>query len=309
MARTLSSHNGVDVEQGDGSLQNPPTEHLPESHPAVSIDESRYKETEKVAKEVQTDSLTTDELAKENLPKLQEGETKRQVRDAERISKSQSNQPSADKETLLLVEDNLINQKVLRRQLQARGFEVFIANNGQEAIDAVAKRGQIASDNDNNRNFFDIILMDQEMPVKDGNAATQEIRQLQQDGKAGYSHIIGVSANVREAQTDSMRNAGMDDVISKPFKVDDLVKRIKSMILEEAPDYDSYQKKRPTAANTHADDEMAMLDAPRTSKEDEPKKPETGGKASIELGDTPHANKETTSEKNGKESGKETSRS
>lgn len=73
------------------------------------------------------------------------------------------------------------------------------------------------------------------MPVKDGNAATQEIRQLQDDGKAGYSHILGVSANVREAQTDSMRAAGMDDIISKPFKVDDLVKRIRSIVLEEKP--------------------------------------------------------------------------
>jgi CheY-like chemotaxis protein len=312
-AKTLTSHHGVDIDQGnvdpgDGSLQDPPTEHLPESHPATSIDESRYKETEKVAKDAQTESSTTNKLAKDNLPKLQEGETKRQVRDAERISKSQSNQPSAGKETLLLVEDNLINQKVLRRQLQARGFEVFIANNGQEAIDAVSKRGQIANDNPNNRNFFDIILMDQEMPVKDGNAATQEIRQLQQEGKAGYSHIIGVSANVREAQTDSMREAGMDDVISKPFKVDDLVKRIRSIMLEDAPSYDSYQKKDQPVTNSHADNEIAMLDAPRMRKKGEHKNPETGGSANIALGDDARASMETTPEKNGKEQGKENSR-
>ena len=64
----------------------------------------------------------------------------------------------------------------------------------------------------------------------DGNAATQEIRALQRDGKAGFSHILGVSANVRDAQTKGMREAGMDEVISKPFKVDDLVKRIHGMI-------------------------------------------------------------------------------
>jgi CheY-like chemotaxis protein len=68
--------------------------------------------------------------------------------------------------------------------------------------------------------------MDQEMPIKDGNQATTEIRQLQDEGKAGYSKILGVSANVREAQQKSMRDAGMDDLISKPFKVDDLVKKI-----------------------------------------------------------------------------------
>jgi CheY-like chemotaxis protein len=72
--------------------------------------------------------------------------------------------------------------------------------------------------------------MDQEMPIKDGNAATAEIRQLQEQGKAGRSPILGVSANVREAQTESMKAAGMDDVISKPFKVEDLVKKIKSLL-------------------------------------------------------------------------------
>lgn len=68
------------------------------------------------------------------------------------------------------------------------------------------------------------------MPIKDGNAATREIRELQAQKKAGRSPILGVSANVREAQTSSMLDAGMDAVISKPFKVDDLVKKIRSMM-------------------------------------------------------------------------------
>lgn len=68
------------------------------------------------------------------------------------------------------------------------------------------------------------------MPIKDGNAATIEIRELQESGKAGRSPILGVSANVREAQTKSMLNAGMDAVISKPFKVEDLVSKIRSIL-------------------------------------------------------------------------------
>lgn len=72
--------------------------------------------------------------------------------------------------------------------------------------------------------------MDQEMPVKDGNTATVEIRELQQQGRAGRSPILGVSANVREAQMASMKDAGMDAVISKPFKVDDLVKKIQGLL-------------------------------------------------------------------------------
>ena len=68
------------------------------------------------------------------------------------------------------------------------------------------------------------------MPIKDGNAATVEIRELQESSKAGRSPILGVSANVRKAQTKSMMDAGMDAVISKPFKVDDLVTEIRSIL-------------------------------------------------------------------------------
>lgn len=70
------------------------------------------------------------------------------------------------------------------------------------------------------------------MPIKDGNTASREIKDLQKSGKVGKSPIMGVSANVREEQMRSMRDAGMDDVISKPFKVVDLVKKIKDLIQE-----------------------------------------------------------------------------
>ncbi|KAL6708235.1 hypothetical protein ACN47E_003419 [Coniothyrium glycines] len=231
--KPISSHSGVEIQSGEKpqdmepSLENPPTEYLPESHPE-SHEDDRYRETAEVAKDI----LEEKPDIEKTLPDLRRGETNRQYNDAKNVSRSQSDQRSEDKQTLLLVEDNLINQKVLRRQLQSRGFEVFTANNGQEAIDAVTERGKIRGDDPNNRNFFDCILMDQEMPIKDGNVATQEIRQLQEDGKAGYSHILGVSANVREAQTNSMRAAGMDDVISKPFKVDDLVKKVRGLVLD-----------------------------------------------------------------------------
>jgi CheY-like chemotaxis protein len=263
---------------------------MAESHPESSEDK-RYKETEKIARNIKTEKSGLDESLEKNLPNLDHGETKRQESVATDTSRSQSNQRADDKQTLLLVEDNLINQKVLRRQLQTRGFEVFTANNGQEAIDAVAERGKIAKGDPHDRNYFDIILMDQEMPIKDGNAATQEIRELQEQGKAGYSHILGVSANVREAQTRSMRDAGMDDVISKPFKVEDLVKRIKSIILEDQPVKDS--ENEPPARNTSKNDEVQMLeDIPIRSRSEVSNNPkhgmEVGGKAKIELGGKEH---------------------
>lgn len=223
---TLTSHSGVDTDDVDQSLKNPPTEYFPEAHPEANAD-SRYQQTESVAKQL-TPPL---EGHDGRIPYAESGESKRQEAVADKAHNAQSSQRSEDKRTLLLVEDNLINQKVLRRQLQSRGFEVFVANNGQEAIDAVFERGKTTGKDHHNRNYFDCILMDQEMPIKDGNQATLEIRQLQDAGKAGYSKILGVSANVREAQRDSMREAGMDDLISKPFKVDDLVKKIEGLTI------------------------------------------------------------------------------
>ncbi|KAL1608200.1 hypothetical protein SLS60_003139 [Paraconiothyrium brasiliense] len=235
---TLTSSGGINSDDMgmNETLRNPPTEYHPEAHPNSTQDE-RYQETESVANKVQERRSSFTKDIEDRLPDLHLGETKRQELHSADRSRSDSQEPSNTRSTLLLVEDNLINQKVLRRQLQGKGFEdpndtlqVFVANNGQEAIDAVAERGQHPPDEGGPRNFFDCILMDQEMPIKDGNAATTEIRELQNDGKAGYSPILGVSANVREAQTKSMLAAGMDSIISKPFKVEDLVSKINSLL-------------------------------------------------------------------------------
>jgi len=226
LLRTLSSHSGIDPELIHESLKDPPTEYFAESHPE-SNEDHRYRETERAVES--TSPRTTTESRQQ---RFESGESKRQGVAADKAHKSKGEEPSESKCTLLLVEDNMINQKVLRRQLQSRGYEVFVANNGQEAIDAVFERGQISKKDPNNRNYFDCILMDQEMPVKDGNAATVEIRELEAGGKVGYSKILGVSANVRESQRQSMREAGMDDLISKPFKVEDLIKKIDTLIIK-----------------------------------------------------------------------------
>jgi CheY-like chemotaxis protein len=231
---TLTSHEGVDADQvkddrTNDSLENPPTEHHIESHGRAATPDERFSETQKIAEKVE-DKHQLITIKNGPAADLRTGETQRQGDAATKISQAQSKETADTRPTLLLVEDNLINQKVLRRQLQSRGFEVFVANNGQEAIDAVEERGRKATDTADFHNYFDCILMDQEMPIKDGNAATVEIRQLQEQGKAGRGPILGVSANVRDAQTDAMRKAGMDDIIGKPFKVDKLVEMIRSLI-------------------------------------------------------------------------------
>ncbi|KAL4886069.1 hypothetical protein BJY04DRAFT_213606 [Aspergillus karnatakaensis] len=123
----------------------------------------------------------------------------------------------AKRHRVLLVEDNIINQRVLSRKLKASGFEVTEASNGQEALDSW----------DHGR--FDCILMDQEMPVMDGNTATKEIRALEKE-TGGHILILGVTANVRQDQQQDMLNAGMDGIVHKPYKMQELCERIHEMI-------------------------------------------------------------------------------
>ncbi|ROV97991.1 hypothetical protein VMCG_07048 [Cytospora schulzeri] len=225
--RNIGKQKGTkDEEDIDSSLDKPPVRYEPEVHPGAKQD-ARAAVTEKVVTGIQSGDDDSGKFDEEI------GETPRQARVAKRTHDAQTRSPFETKGALLLVEDNLINQKVLKRQLQ-----VFTANNGQEAVDAVIRRTnearspETSGDNDDER--FCCILMDQEMPIKDGNTAAREIKELQKSGEAGRSPILGVSANVREEQMRSMRDAGMDDVISKPFKVVDLVKKIKGL-MEERP--------------------------------------------------------------------------
>jgi CheY-like chemotaxis protein len=109
--------------------------------------------------------------------------------------------------TILLVEDNVINQRILRRKLEARGFSVTIANNGREAVEAVYR---VSTIEDQAAGVFSCILMDQEMPVLDGNSATKVIRELESKGLVSHIPILGVTANVRDEQKAGMMAAGMD---------------------------------------------------------------------------------------------------
>ena len=113
---------------------------------------------------------------------------------------------------VLLVEDNAINQRIMYRKLGSKGFNVTTANNGQEAVDAVRKAPKPST---GDKGAFDVVLMDQEMPIMDGNTATKEIRKLEAKGEIERVPILGVTANVRGAQQDEMVSSGM--VSGLPF--------------------------------------------------------------------------------------------
>ncbi len=120
---------------------------------------------------------------------------------------------------VLLVEDNKVNQKVASLTLQQLGCEVNIANNGKEAVDLAD--GPIN---------FDLICMDVNMPVMDGLEATRQIRQLSHENAS--TRILAMTGMAFEEDKENCREAGMDDVVTKPFDLQDLRSRIETMKAE-----------------------------------------------------------------------------
>jgi PAS domain S-box-containing protein len=108
--------------------------------------------------------------------------------------------------TILLVEDNDINQEIASAVLRRAGFNVVVASGGHEALEALEAEPDA----------FDLILMDMQMPGMDGLTATRRIREL--PGRAGRLPIVAMTANVLPAQVQACREAGMNDHIGKPFR-------------------------------------------------------------------------------------------
>ncbi|KAJ4344823.1 uncharacterized protein N0V89_012567 [Didymosphaeria variabile] len=124
---------------------------------------------------------------------------------------------------VLIVEDNLVNQRVLAKQLRNIGMNVAVANHGVEALDYVRKTTYCIPDEGSATQELSLILMDWEMPVMDGLTCVREIRKLQSQGIVrGHIPVIAVTANVRSEQVTEALEAGMDDVISKPFRIPEL---------------------------------------------------------------------------------------
>jgi len=112
---------------------------------------------------------------------------------------------------ILLTDDNVINQKVAVRLLQQLGYSADVANNGAEAIRALERQA------------YDLILMDVQMPEMDGLEATRRIRQRQNPAEPNANFqrritIIAMTANAMQGDRDKCVAAGMDDYIPKPVR-------------------------------------------------------------------------------------------
>ena len=114
-----------------------------------------------------------------------------------------------DAPKILIVEDNLVNQKVLSKQLRNMGYIVHVANHGGECLDRL-RESTFWRENGRDGLEISVILMDQEMPVVDGLTCTKRIRRLEETGDL-ISHvpIIAVTANARSEQIDRAIDIGM----------------------------------------------------------------------------------------------------
>ena len=118
---------------------------------------------------------------------------------------------------ILLVEDNLVNQKVMDRQLRKAGYQVHLANHGVEALEHIRRSTYCRLDGVP----LDIVFMDIEMPVMGGLECTRRIRNM--DSKRGRLPIIAITANARGEQQTQALDAGVDAVVTKPFQMGELL--------------------------------------------------------------------------------------
>lgn len=118
---------------------------------------------------------------------------------------------------VLLVEDNLINQKIVLLSLNKKVKQIDVAGNGKIALEMFGLKQ------------YDIVLMDIMMPVMDGLTATKKIREIESTNKS-HIPIITITANALSGDRDNCLAAGADDYIAKPFQSEVLVRKMKNLL-------------------------------------------------------------------------------
>ncbi|HEU4589301.1 MAG TPA: response regulator [Steroidobacteraceae bacterium] len=115
------------------------------------------------------------------------------------------NEPVLDHLSVLLVEDNMVNRTLALEMLQRLGCDAMHAGNGVEALDALEKQD------------FDVVLMDCQMPVMDGFIATRKLRERETARKKEPTRVVALTANALAGDREACLAAGMNDYLAKPF--------------------------------------------------------------------------------------------
>ena len=148
---------------------------------------------------------------------------------------------------VLIVDDNIVNQKLSAKFLEKLGCTISVVDNGQKALDLVTE------------NHFDIIFMDCQMPVMDGYEATRSIRSLGDSTRANIP-VVAMTANAMEGDRDRCLAAGMSDYITKPFKLADFKSMLTTWLKAESDDTSEKGAKgtEALAAQTSVAEQAAM---------------------------------------------------
>ncbi|MBA4367296.1 MAG: hypothetical protein C0403_06615 [Desulfobacterium sp.] len=146
------------------------------------------------------------------------------VTSTKRVSRKEKKEPIITRHSLeeqqkqqfriLLVEDNLVNQKVALRTLTKLGYVANLADNGRKALDML------------NENLYHLVLMDCQMPVMDGYEATAMIRNQQSEVLNHAIPVIAMTAHAMQGEREKCIEAGMNDYLTKPIKPEELSKML-----------------------------------------------------------------------------------
>jgi CheY-like chemotaxis protein len=181
------------------------------------------QESKQVLRPSHTKEVAVGMAASESGPERETGPKRKQPEP----EKPESTEP--EERHILLVEDNLVNQRILSKQLKKAGCIVSTADNGVFALEHFRTTRFYKSTPDGTP--LSVILMDWEMPEMDGIMCTKCIRKMEaNDELTGHVPIIGVTANVRGEQLAEAKESGMDDVVAKPFRVSELLEKIEEIL-------------------------------------------------------------------------------
>jgi len=176
-----------------------------------SIGDNCLKEHPGLFKSVLTKPIKQHILCKNILSELQQADDTQRME--EQNDKQKLSVEFAQKHPLrlLVAEDNIINQQIILKILNLLGYDVVLAENGQEALELA------------NKDNYDMILMDVQMPEMDGLEATRQIRKNEKLQPV----IIAMTANAMQGDREECMRTGMNDYLSKPLNLDDLVNMLK----------------------------------------------------------------------------------
>jgi len=158
---------------------------------------------------------------------------------------------------VLVVEDNVINQKLVKNILEGLGLDVEIANNGLEAFEM------------RRNNDYDLIFMDIQMPVMNGVEATHEILEYEEDEARPHIPIVALTANALKGDRERFLAEGMDEYVSKPIEISELIYILNKFLHDKATLVSDKKEEVPSSVPKKSTSSSTVSAAPREKKNGE----------------------------------------